>query len=224
MGRHIRLSLRPEWQDAEVIAIVNDARMFDVRGNNRAIAYTSAVQSGAVANYKWLIARAPESATRDVQLAVESLGAEYLPRIQTLAYARGRSLLRERLLAALSGYFAGLALMLVSAGIYGLLSYVLSLRRKEIGIRIALGAEPRRMTRAILRDGYVVTIAGILVGLSGVVVSTPLLRSVLVDTSPYDPLAISVACVLLFAVTSVASLSPALRASSIEPLTALRQD
>lgn len=224
LGRHIRLSLRPEWQDVEVIAIVSDARMFDVRGNNRAIAYTSAVQSGPVANYKTLIARAPESASRDLQTAIDSLGAEYLPRTQTLAYARGRSLLRERLLAAMSSYFAGLALLLVSAGIYGLLSYVLSLRRKEIGIRMALGADAGSMARALFGDGLMVTAAGVLAGIAGAAVTVPLLRSMLVNLSPYDPIAIAAACALLLVVTSVASLSPALRASRIEPISELRRD
>jgi predicted permease len=224
LGRHIRLTLRPEWQDAEVIGVVNDARMFDVRGNNRAIAYTSAVQSGAVANYKWLVARAPESAARDLQAAIDAMGIEFLPRTQTLAYARGRSLLRERLMAALSGYFAALALVLVSAGIYGLLSYVLSLRRKEIGIRMALGADAGRMARSILGDGIAVTGIGVLVGLAGAVATVPLLRSVLVSTDPYDPLAIGAGCLSLIAVAVLASLVPALRAGRVEPLSELRGD
>ena len=224
LGRHIRLTLRPEWQDAEVIGVVDDARTFDVRGNNRAIAYTSAVQSGAVANYKWLVARAPQSSSRDLQAAIDSLGAEFLPRTQTLDYVRGRSLLRERLMAALSGYFATLALILVSAGIYGLLSYVLSLRRKEIGIRMALGADAGTMARSILGDGLVVTFAGVIIGLAGAIATVPLLRSVLSGTTPHDPVAIGFGCLVLVVVTMMASLLPAIRAGRVEPLAELRRD
>ena len=127
-------------------------------------------------------------------------------------------------MAGLSGYFALLALMLVSAGIYGLLSYVLSLRRKEIGIRMALGADAPRMTRSMLRDGVLVTGAGITAGLAGAIATVPLIRQLLVNTDPYDPMAIGVACVLLFIVTTAASLMPALRAGRVEPLAELRRD
>jgi len=224
LGRRIRVSARPEWQDAEVVGIVGDARVFDVRSNNRAIVYTAAMQSGPVAHYKCLVARAPASAAPELRKAIESLGAEFLPRTQTLDYARGRTILQERLMAGLSGYFGALALVLVSAGIYGLLSYVLSLRRKEIGIRMALGADAGRMTRTILRDGLIVTAIGISIGLAGAIASVPLIGRLLVNTSPYDPMAIGLACLLLFLVTSVASIIPALRAGRVEPLAELRRD
>ena len=77
-----------------------------------------------------------------------------------------------------------LALILVSAGIYGLLSYVLSLRRKEIGIRMALGADAPRMTRSILRDGLIVTDRRDRVGLAGAIASVPLIRRLLVNDQP----------------------------------------
>ena len=147
-----------------------------------------------------------------------------MPRSQTLAYVRGRTILQERLLAGLSGYFAALALMLVSAGIYGLLSYVLSLRRKEIGIRMALGADAARMTRSILRDGLIVTGIGVSIGLAGAVFSVPLIRRLLVNTSPYDPVAIGMAGMLLLVVTTAASVIPAMRAGRVEPLAELRRD
>jgi putative ABC transport system permease protein len=224
LGQRLRVSARPEWQDVEVVGIVSDARVFDVRSNSRAIVYTAAVQSGAAAHYKCLVARAPASAAPALQRAIESLGVELMPRSQTLAYVRGRTILQERLLAGLSGYFAALALILVSAGIYGLLSYVLSLRRKEIGIRMALGADAARMIRSILRDGLMVTGIGLAVGFAGVVFSVPLIRRLLVNTSPYDPIALGMAGLLLLVITSAASVVPAMRAGRVEPLAELRRD
>jgi putative ABC transport system permease protein len=224
LGQRIRVSARPEWQDAEIVGIVGDARVFDVRSNNRAIVYGAAMQSGPGAHYKYLVARAPASAAPELRKAIESLGAEFMPRTQTLEYARGRTILQERLMAGLSGYFGVLGLVLVSAGIYGLLSYVLSLRRKEIGIRMALGADAARMTRSILRDGLMVTGIGIAIGLAGVVCSVALIRRLLVNTSPYDPIAIGMAGLLLLVVTSAASVVPAMRAGRVEPLAELRRD
>jgi ABC-type antimicrobial peptide transport system permease subunit len=156
--------------------------------------------------------------------AIESSGVELMPRWRTLAYARNRTILQERLMAGLGGGFALLALVLVAAGIYGLLSYVFALRRKEIGIRMALGAAASQMARGILTDALLVTAIGITIGLAGALASVPLLRSVLVEISPYDPLAIGAACLALIAVTMLASLAPALRAARVEPIAELRND
>lgn len=224
LGQRMRISARPEWQDADVIGVVNDARTFDVRNDDLAIAYTAAIQSGPGSLYRCLVARAPESAAPGIRQAIESLGVELMQRSQTLAYARSRAILQERLMASLGGAFAVLALMLVAAGIYGLLSYIFSLRRKEIGIRMALGADARQMARGILTDGLMLTAIGIIVGLAGALASVPLLRSVLVHVTPYDPLAIGAACAVLVVVTMMASLLPARRAARVEPLTELRQD
>jgi ABC-type antimicrobial peptide transport system permease subunit len=224
VGRRMRISLKPEWQDVEIVGVVSDARVFDVRHDDLAIAYTAAIQSGPDALYRCLVARAPASTAPELKKAIESLGVDLMPRSQTLAYARGRAILQERLMAALGSAFAVLALVLVAAGIYGLLSYVFSMRRKEIGIRMALGADARQMARRIVSDGLIVAAIGTAIGLIGAVASVPLLRSVLVEVSPYDPLAIGAACVVLIVVTLGASIAPALRASRVEPIAELRQD
>lgn len=224
IGQRLRVSARPEWQDVEVVGVVSDGRVFDIRRDSSAIVYTPAVQSGPAAHYKCLIARAPASTAPQLREAIESFGVELMRRTETLDYVRSRTILQERLLAGLSGYFGVLALALVSAGIYGLLSYVLSLRRKEIGIRMALGADAAHMTRSVMRDGLIIAGAGITIGLLGALASAPLIRRVLVNTSPYDPIAIGMACMVLLVVTSAASLFPALRASRVEPVAELRRD
>lgn len=224
LGQRIRVTARPEWQNVEVVGIVNDARVFDVRRGNVSIAYTAAVQSGPAAHWKCLVARAPTSSTQDIRVALESLGVELMPRTQTLAYARGRTILQERLMAWLGGAFGALALVLVSAGIYGLLSYSLSLRRKEIGIRLALGADAARVGRSVLADGLTVAGMGVGLGLVAALATVRLLASVLVTTSPYDPAALTIACATLLAVTTLASLAPAVRAARVEPLVELRRD
>lgn len=224
LGRQLRLSRRPEWQDVEVVGIVRDARVYDVRGGNRAIAYTPAVQAGSSAHYKSLIVRAPASTAPAIQRAVDALGVEYIPRMRTLDYIRGWTLLQERLMAGLSGFFAALALALVSIGLYGLLSYVLSLRRKEFGIRLALGAVPARVAAQLAASVGATIIAGIGAGLVLTVLTTPVLRSVLINTSPHDPLAIGGAAVMLLIVALLATAGPARRTAQVQPLTELRQD
>ncbi len=189
-----------------------------------AAAFTPALQSGNLAHYKFLVVRAPEATVPSIQRALDTMGVETLPSMRTLDYVRGRTLLQERVMAALSVFFGALALLLASIGLYGLLSYVLSLRRKEIGIRMALGADAGRMARTIFADGLTTTAAGISLGLVGVVASMPLLRSVLVGMSPYDPTAITAACLVLLVATLAAALAPAARAARVEPLSELRRD
>jgi len=224
IGEHVRISRRPEWQQIEIVGIAGDARVYDVRGGNQSIAYVPALQSGALAHYKFLLARAPAGASLAIQQAIDGLGVEFITRFQTLEYARGRAILQERLMAALGGAFSAVALLLVSAGIYGLLSYVLSLRRKEIGIRIALGAQANQIARAILADGLRATALGVVAGSIGAVASLPLLRSVVVGTGGYDPVAIAAACLALVLVTLAAAMVPAARAARVEPLAELRRD
>ena len=224
LGARVRISRRPEWQDVLVVGIARDASLFDVRGGNQLIAYTPAVQSGSLANYKFLIARAPETAAASLQRAIDDLGVEYIARFQTVEYSRGRTILQERVLAGLSAFFGALALLLVSVGVYGLLSYALSLRRKEFGIRLALGAEPARIAAQLTGSVAVTMTAGIAAGLALTVLTTPALRSVLVQTSPYDPAAIGGASIVLLLCGALAAAAPALRASRVEPLSELRHD
>ena len=224
IGEHIRISQRPQWQQVEIVGIAGDARVYDVRGGNQSIAYLPALQSGAAAHYKFLVVRAPASASLAIQQAIDGLGVEFITRFRTLEYARGRVILQERLMAALGGAFSALALLLVSAGIYGLLSYVLSLRRKEIGIRMALGAQATQMATTIVSDGLVATAFGIVAGSIGAAASVRLLRSVVTNVSAYDPIAIATACLALVLVTLAAALVPAARAARVEPLAELRRD
>jgi putative ABC transport system permease protein len=224
LGERIRISRRPEWQDALVVGIARDARVFDVRGGNLAIAYTPAVQSGALAHYKFLVARAGGHASAEVQRAVDDIGVEYIRRFQTLDYARGRTILQERILAGLSAFFGALALLLVSVGLYGLLSYALTSRRKEFGIRLALGANPAAVAMQIVFSASVITAIGVAAGLVMTFVTTPMTRSVLVNVSPYDPMAIGVASTILLVCGGLAAAAPAWRAAKVQPIAELRQD
>ncbi len=224
LGARVRISRKPEWQDVLVVGIARDASLFDVRGGNQLIVYTPAVQGGSLANYKFLIARAPETAVPSLQRAIDDLGVEYIARFQTVEYSRGRTILQERVLAGLGAFFGALALLLVSVGVYGLLSYALSLRRKEFGIRLALGAEPARIATQLASSIAVTMTAGIATGLALTVLTTPALRSVLVQTSPYDPTAIGGASIVLLLCGALAASAPSLRASRIEPLSELRHD
>ena len=125
---------------------------------------------------------------------------------------------------ALLGIASTLALVLGAVGIYGVISYVVSLRTREIAIRMALGARPQDVWRMVSRQAASVAAVGIVVGLVGALALMRLLRALLFGVSPTDPVALAGAAVLLIAVSAAASWIPARRAASLDPAQALRAE
>jgi ABC-type antimicrobial peptide transport system permease subunit len=134
------------------------------------------------------------------------------------------SLLRERLMAKLSGSFGVLALVLASIGLYGLLSYGVTSRRKEIGIRMALGAGARNVLSLILREAVLLVFVGVAVGVPVVLYVSRFAGSLLFDLSPTDPVSLVIAGFVLMSVALVAGYLPARRATKVDPLVALRDE
>jgi putative ABC transport system permease protein len=124
----------------------------------------------------------------------------------------------------LLAFFAGVALFLSAVGIYGVVAHATIQRTREIGIRMALGAEPARVVAAVLADGLRPAAAGIALGLGGAAALTSLLSSVLFDVAPGDPVTFAAAAAVLAAVALAACLAPARRAALMDPLAALRHE
>jgi putative ABC transport system permease protein len=125
---------------------------------------------------------------------------------------------------SLIGLFACVAFVLSIAGIYGVISYAVARRRKEFGIRLALGADGGRLLRLVLTQGGVLVGAGVIVGVAGALALTRVLRALLYEVTPTDPLTFGAATVLLLGVATVACLNPARRAMKLDPMTVLRRE
>ena len=134
-----------------------------------------------------------------------------------------RSLASRRFSADLVGGFAGLAALLASIGIYGLLAYMVGQSSREIGIRMALGARPRDVLRMFLQRGIVLAGVGVVVGLVVSAASAPVMASLLYGVRPHDPTVFLIVPLLLFTVAVLASYVPAWRATKVDPLIALRE-
>jgi putative ABC transport system permease protein len=119
---------------------------------------------------------------------------------------------------------ATVALLLGAIGIYGVISYIVAQRTGEIGVRLAMGAEPRTVARMILRQGGMVTLLGIVAGLIAALAGSQLIRSLLYGVSPRDPIVFSLTTVALLVVALLACWLPARRASRLSPLDALRTE
>jgi putative ABC transport system permease protein len=126
--------------------------------------------------------------------------------------------------ASLTAIFAGIATLLAAAGIYSVISYSVSRRTQEIGIRMALGAQRGEVTAMVLRHGLVVVAAGIVIGLVVTFAIANLIRSQLYQVSATDPLTYVAVSLLLLGVAMVACYVPARRASRVDPMTALRHE
>jgi putative ABC transport system permease protein len=134
------------------------------------------------------------------------------------------SLLRERLMATLSGFFGFLAGVLATVGLYGVISYMVARRRNEIGIRIALGADRSSIMNLVVREAGILLATGLVIGTVLAIAAAQIASSLLYGLRPTDPGSIAFAIALLAAVALAASFLPALRASRVEPMVALREE
>jgi putative ABC transport system permease protein len=144
--------------------------------------------------------------------------------IRTLQDIVDDSVARPRFNSALLGLFAGLAMLLAVIGVYGLISYSVAQRLREIGVRIALGASRSDIMQLVLRQGLAPVVAGVLFGLGLALASTRLLAALLYQVSPTDPPTYTVVTILLLATSAVACVVPAIRATRVEPIAVLREE
>jgi ABC-type antimicrobial peptide transport system permease subunit len=130
----------------------------------------------------------------------------------------------RRLQSVLLGVFGAVALVLAGLGVYGVISYSVAQRTREMGIRAALGASKPRLLRLVLNRGAWLTAAGLAIGIAGALALTRLLGNLLYDVSPRDPATMTAVAVMLAVVAGLASYVPARRATTIDPMVALRYE
>jgi putative ABC transport system permease protein len=150
--------------------------------------------------------------------------AQPVSNVETMEQMLSGRVAQRRFSMTLVGMFAALALTLALIGAYGVTSYLVSQRTREIGIRMALGADSRRVARAVVGDGLRVAAAGVFAGLIIALLTTRLASGLLYGVSPRDPLTLGAVVLTLLAVSALANYLPARRAARVDPLTALRQD
>ena len=176
----------------------------------------------------YLIARTsgdPLAQVNAVRAAITGIDPEVpLHEVQTMEGLIGESVAEPRFRALLLAAFGVLALVLASAGIYGVLSYTVNQRRRETGVRLALGATASDVIRLVVRDGMRLAFVGVAIGIALSVATTRLLRSILFEVSPLDPLTFASMAVFLTAVGFLACAIPARRASRTDPMTAIRAE
>ncbi|HKT09600.1 MAG TPA: FtsX-like permease family protein, partial [Gemmatimonadaceae bacterium] len=142
--------------------------------------------------------------------------------IATMPEIISQSLGRPRFFMTMLGAFAGVALALTIAGLYGVLSYAVAQRTRELGIRVALGSSPGGLVRLVTREGVMLVAAGVVVGFGASVALTRVMVSILYDVSPMDASSWALAATCLVVPTVLATVVPAFRASRADPIAAMR--
>ena len=225
LGKRIRFGFMPDYENLEIVGIVRNARIFDIRDATTPVLFLSSLQYPS--DWGSLVVRtqqSPEALTKTVTHAIDSLGREYALRTRTVAQTIDAELVEERVTAMLSGFFAALALLLASIGLYGLMSYTVTRRTREIGIRVAVGAQPENVRWLVLRETLTLALFGIAIGIPSALAATRLIAKMLFGLSPSDlPTIVAVALILLL-VALFAGYLPARRASAIDPIVALRTE
>lgn len=212
----------------EIIGVARDARYDTLREETPPMVYQSIWQRPANLNFlevRLKPSSKPAAAADDIRAAVKAVDGQ-VPVLEatTMAVQVDRTLGEERLLAQLSSAFGLLALTLASIGLYGVLSYGVVRKTAEIGVRLALGAQPAQVRWMVLRETLLLSGAGIVIGVVCAVCARRLIAAQLFGLSPTDPFTFALAAALIVLIAVLAGYIPAMRASRIEPLAALRYE
>jgi predicted permease len=207
----------------EIVGVVRDAKYNDLRREIHAMMYVP--HHVGVATFELRTAADPQALLPAIREVVRRVNADLpLFNVTTQSEQIDRLLFQERLVARLAGFFGVLALVLACIGLYGLLSYEVSRRTREIGIRMALGARPESVLQLVLRQGIALAIVGALVGIGVALGVTRYLASMLFNVRASDPVTMIAAALLLALVALAASYIPARRATRVDPMVALRYE
>jgi predicted permease len=227
LGQRLRFGFMPELQNLEVVGIASNSRLFDLHNAAAPVVYVPCFQYPQYTQEGHLFVRtgeAPEAMAKSVGHEIESLGHEYAGSTKTVEQEVSQALVEERVIAVLSSFFGALALLLASIGLYGLMSYAVTQRTREIGIRMTLGARPATVLGAVLREVLVVVLMGLGFGIPCALAASRLLASTLFGLSPHDAPTLAGVAILLLMVALVAGYLSARRAAHIDPMTAVRTE
>jgi putative ABC transport system permease protein len=228
IGKRIRFTYSAQNPFLQIVGVAGDTASIDIAAPAPAIIYTANDQGPSTfLSYLVRTAGEPAAFVGTTRAALHEMDPQ-LPMIQPQSLEQianqSPSVFLRRYPSYIIGSFAALALMLAVVGLYGLISHMVIQRTREIGIRVALGAQRRDILRMVLRQGIVATFAGVAIGIVAALALTRLLSSLLFGVTPGDWVTFLSVAVLLLVVAVVACLIPARRATRVDPIVALRYE
>jgi predicted permease len=211
----------------EIVGLVRDTKYRTLRETKEPLAFISESQADTPDPYTNLLTRSsvpPETLIGPLTRAITEVNPNLVVDFKVLTNQIAETLVLERLMATLAGFFGALAGVLAVIGLYGILSYMVARRRGEIGIRMALGANSRHVVALIGREAGRLLVIGLVIGAVLAVASARTARSLLFGLEPGDPVTLASAIAVLAAVAALAAYWPARRAARLDPLVALREE
>ncbi len=236
VGQTITFDSSPEERPRQIVGIVGDVKQFGLAQDPEREAYVNIQQLPPHTVPGWTESRVHKTIvihTQSVSPAlirnVRTVLSEIAPDSPVFGITRvdqmvANSAQQWRSLSQLLGIFAGVALLLAAVGIYGVISYSVGERTHELGLRMALGAQPRHVVRLVLSQAMTLAVLGVFIGVAASFAATPLLAEFLYGVNPHDVLTLVLVSSILIAVTFVASYIPARHATEIDPMETLRQN
>lgn len=211
----------------EIVGLVRNSKYSDLREDFQPIVYTAKAQYERPGTDAQILVRSRDGLT-GITSAIRNIAVEVNPNMD-IAFSSLRTmieggLLRDRLMARLSGFFAVLAVVLAVIGLYGVMSYMVAQRRNEIAIRMALGADPASIVKLVMQESGTLLLVGLAIGTVIALEGGQAARAMLFGLKPGDPLTLGTALLSLSFVAALASLLPAQRASRHDPMIALRNE
>jgi predicted permease len=224
LGKRYRMGTSGEGEEMEVIGVVKDAKYRNLGEKPQPMAYYSYTQHNwYLGNFEVRYSGEPSAIVSAVRQAIKEVNRNLpIAEVATFSEHVDRSLVQQKLIARLSGFFGLLALLLAAIGLYGVISYSVTQRTREIGIRMSLGAERRNVLRLVLGQGAKLALIGVLAGLGASWALTRWIESLLFGVSPTDRITFVMIALLLMAVALLACYIPARRATKVDPMVALR--
>jgi predicted permease len=222
-----RFAFAGDRQPIEIVGIVKDARYGSLRERVAPMFYQTFTQARTGRGQMTLHVRTANAASvapavlREMQVLCRDVPTFEM---QTLASQIDASLLEERLIATLCGFFAGLALLLASIGLYGLMAYAVARRTNEIGIRMALGAQRAEVIWLVLREVLALVGIGLASGIPMALAAARLISGSLFGLTAADPFTLAAATLAMLTMAALASYLPAYRAARVDPMNALRYE
>jgi putative ABC transport system permease protein len=217
----------PPWRT--IVGVVGDIRHSATQREMRPAMYLPATQLPTLCCMYSVVRTSPSVDPHRLESAATQLVSTMdrdipVTEMRTMSELLSVQLAQPRFGMALMGTFAGLALILTAVGLYGVLTYSVSQRTREIGVRLALGAQPSSVLKMVLRDAGILIAAGTAAGVAATLVSASVLKTMLYGTASRDPLVLVTACLATALTGLLAAYLPALRAAAIEPMQALRRE